>query len=119
MGASGASKLDKAAPLAYTLLSTVQQPEALQLANTKSAIKAVRQSERKRVRNRVVVSSTRTYVKKVRAAIESGDVEQSREALLRAISALDKAAQKGIMHKNTAARSKSRLTRRLNALAAE
>ncbi len=89
------------------------------MANTKSAIKAVRSSERKRVHNRLVVSSTRTYVKRVRAALESGDVEQSRVALQKAISALDKAAQKGIMHKNAAARSKSRLTRRLNALAAE
>ncbi len=88
------------------------------MANTKSAIKAVRQSERKRVRNRIVVSSTRTYVKKVRAAIESGDADQARVALQTAISALDKAAQKGIIHKNAASRSKSRLTRRLNALVA-
>ncbi|MHB0875085.1 MAG: 30S ribosomal protein S20 [Anaerolineae bacterium] len=88
------------------------------MANTTSAIKAVRQSERRRIHNRLIVSSTRTYVKRVRAAIESGDVEQARVALARAISALDKAAEKGIMHKNAAARSKSRLTRHVNDLAA-
>jgi len=88
------------------------------LANTKSAIKAVRQSERKRVRNRRVVSSTRTYVKKVRTALDAGDADQARVALQQAVSALDKAAQKGIINKNAAARRKSRLMRQLNELTA-
>lgn len=87
------------------------------MANTKSAIKAARQSERRRLRNRVIMSSTRTYVKRVRSAIRTGDPEAAREELERAIVALDKAAEKGIIHKNNAARRKSRLAKQVNALA--
>ena len=84
------------------------------MANTKSAIKAARQSERRRARNRRVMSATRTYVKNARRAIQSGGVEEAQEALQRAVMALDKAAQKGIIHRNNAARRKSRLTRQFN-----
>jgi len=86
------------------------------LANTKSARKAVRQSERRRLRNRIILSSTRTYVKKARAAIESGDAAAAQDALRRAVVALDKAAEKGTIHKNNAARRKSRLMRQFNSL---
>ena len=84
------------------------------MANTKSALKAMRNSERKRLRNRIVKSSTRTYIKRARLAIESGDVETAQGAVQRAIVALDKAAAKGIIHKNNTARCKSRLTKHFN-----
>jgi small subunit ribosomal protein S20 len=85
------------------------------LANTRSALKRIRSSEKKRQRNRVFRSSARTYVKKARTLItEQGKSEESQAALRQAISALDKAAQKGVIHKNNAARRKARLIKLLN-----
>jgi len=86
------------------------------LANIKSQIKRNRQNEKKRLRNRVVRGTTRSVVKNAQKAIESGEVENSQSAVLSAISALDEAAQKGVLHKNNAARRKSRLMKRLAAL---
>ncbi len=88
------------------------------MANTRSALKRVRQSEKHRVRNAAVRSSVRTAVKNTRAALTAGSVEEARADLARAIRLLDKAVTKGVLHKNAAARRKSRLTRQLNALAA-
>jgi small subunit ribosomal protein S20 len=84
------------------------------LANTKSAIKRLRSSERRRLRNRLYITKARTAVKKARHLMDEGHVDEAREAVHVAISVLDKAAQKGIIHKNNAARRKSRLLRRLN-----
>ena len=84
------------------------------MANTRSAIKQIRSSARKRERNRVFRSQARTYVNKARKLIAEGKIEEAREQAQLAIVALDKAAQKGIIHKNKAARSKSRLMKRLN-----
>ena len=84
------------------------------MPNTKSAIKQLRASERKRLRNRRVRSRARTFVKKANRLIEAGDMEQAEETARQAIIALDKAAQKGVIHKNAAARSKSRLMKRLH-----
>jgi SSU ribosomal protein S20P len=81
------------------------------LANTKSAIKNIRKNERRRLRNQVFRTRARTMVKKARLAILSGRPEEAREAIRRAYSALDKAAEKGIIHKNNAARRKARLMR--------
>jgi small subunit ribosomal protein S20 len=86
------------------------------LANIKSAIKRNRQNEKRRVRNRVFRGRARTMVKKARTAIETGDADTARLATLEAISALDKAAAKGILHKNNAARRKSRLMRQMAVL---
>ncbi|RME07461.1 MAG: 30S ribosomal protein S20 [Anaerolineae bacterium] len=86
------------------------------MANIKSQIKRNRQNEKRRLRNRVFRGRARTFVKKARLAIESGDVEAAREATRMAVSALDKAAEKGVIHKNNAARRKSRLMKRLAAL---
>jgi small subunit ribosomal protein S20 len=86
------------------------------LANTKSAIKRNRQNEKRRVRNRVYRGNARTQVKKARLAIEAGNVEEARTATMEAVSALDKAAEKGILHKNNASRRKSRLMKALAAL---
>jgi small subunit ribosomal protein S20 len=87
------------------------------MANIKSAMKRIRQNEKRRVRNAAVRSTVRTSVKSARTALESGQAAQARETLLRTIQILDKAVTKGVVHKNTAARKKSRLTRQLNALA--
>jgi len=89
------------------------------LANHKSALKRIRSNERKRVRNRMVRSRARTEVKQARAAIETGDLESARAATIDAIRALDKAASKGIIHRNNAARRKSRLMKRLAQLEAQ
>lgn len=83
------------------------------MANIKSAIKRNKQNEKRRVRNRVYRGAARTYVARARAAIASSNVDDAREATLKAISALDKAAQKGVIHKNNAARRKSRLMKHL------
>lgn len=83
------------------------------MANIKSQIKRNKQNEKRRLRNRVYVGRARTFVKKARLAIESQDAESAAEATRLAISALDKAAEKGTIHKNNAARRKSRLMKRL------
>jgi small subunit ribosomal protein S20 len=84
------------------------------LANTQSAIKRLRSSERKRQHNRVFRGQARTAVRKARSLIDKGHVEEAREAVQAAVRALDKAAAKGIIHKNNAARRKSRLMQQLN-----
>jgi small subunit ribosomal protein S20 len=83
------------------------------MANTKSAIKAIKVSEKRRQRNLAVKSATRTYVKKARTAIAK-DPTQAQDDLIAAISALDRAAKKGVIHRNNAARRKSRLMHRLH-----
>jgi small subunit ribosomal protein S20 len=89
------------------------------LANTKSALKALRQAERRRVYNRSIRTRTRTFVKKARVAMASAPgAPDSEEALRQAISALDRAVAKGVIHRNAAARRKSRLMRQWNALRA-
>jgi small subunit ribosomal protein S20 len=86
------------------------------LANTKSAIKRIRSNARKRLRNRMVMARTRTAM---RVARESLETDQPNEASIReAISQLDRAATKGVIHPNNAARRKSRLVKRLNAVTA-
>jgi small subunit ribosomal protein S20 len=84
------------------------------LANTRSAIKRIRSSERKRRINQVHRSRARTYVRKARRLIAAGQLEEAESMAQQAFSALDKAAQKGVIHKNNAARRKSRLTDYLN-----
>ncbi len=81
------------------------------MATTKSAVKRIRQNERRRLRNRTVRSRVRTLVKAARAA----DGQAGSAAILEAIRALDKAVSKGVLHRNTAARKKSALARRLSA----
>ena len=88
------------------------------MANHKSALKRIRTSARKQIRNRVFISRARTEIKTARTDIKAGNLEQARKATLEAIRTLDKAASKGILHKNNAARRKSRLMKRLNALTA-
>jgi len=82
------------------------------LANTRSAIKTARQSERRRHRNRAVRSKVRSTVKTARAALVEKTAAAA-ESVAEAIRVLDKAVTKGIVHKNTAARKKSRLMKQL------
>ena len=84
------------------------------LANTQSAIKRIRSSERKRKINQVHRSRARTYVRRTRQLIARGDFEEAEAMAQQAASALDKAAQKGVIHKNNAARRKSRLVKLYN-----
>lgn len=86
------------------------------MANIKSAIKRNKQNEKRRLRNRYFRGRARSFIKNARKAIEAQDLENARVAALQAISALDKAAEKGILHKNNAARRKSRLMKKLAAL---
>mgnify|MGYP002680970854 FL=1 len=86
------------------------------MANIKSAIKRNKQNEKRRLRNRVYRGSARTFVARARVALARQDLETMESATMAAVSALDKAAQKGVIHKNNAARRKSRLMKRLAAL---
>jgi small subunit ribosomal protein S20 len=79
------------------------------MANTKSAKKRAEKSEAQRIKNRTMRSRMRTAVKKLRAAVESGDQKKAQELLPLTIKVVDSTAQKGIIHRNTAARTKSRL----------
>jgi len=86
------------------------------LANLKSQIKRNRQNKKRRELNRIFRGNARSALRKARTAIESGEVEAAREKTQVAIQALDKAAAKGIFHKNKAARQKSNLMRQLNSM---
>jgi small subunit ribosomal protein S20 len=86
------------------------------LANIKSQIKRNKQNEKRRLRNRVYRGQARTFIRRARRKIEDGDLEEARQQTMQAISALDRAASKGVIHKNNAARRKSRLLKNLAAL---
>jgi small subunit ribosomal protein S20 len=86
------------------------------LANIKSAIKRNRQNEKRRAHNRVYRGATRTQIKKARVALAEGNKEQATVEINLAIKKLDRAAAKGIIHKNNAARRKSRLMKHLASL---
>jgi small subunit ribosomal protein S20 len=88
------------------------------LANNKSARKRIRIAEEKRARNRPYRTAARTSVKKAELAIRAGDQTAAATAVGDAISMLDRVASKGIIHRNNAARRKSRLMKKFNALSA-
>ncbi|RMG89941.1 MAG: 30S ribosomal protein S20 [Chloroflexi bacterium] len=88
------------------------------MANHKSALKRIRQNAKRRVYNRTYRARARTFVKKARLAIGSGDLEAAREATRLAVKDLDMAASRGIIHKRNAARRKSRLMQQLAKLEA-
>jgi len=85
---------------------------------TKSALKANRQNIRRREQNRQMRSRLRTALKKIRASLDDNDVEAAKSALSETVSIVDKMATKGIIHRNTAGRYKSRLSARLSKTAA-
>lgn len=86
------------------------------MANIKSQKKSNRQAEKARQRNRAVRSELKTYVKAVRVAVDAGDVEAAQEAANVACRKLDKAASKGIIHKNQAAERKSGVQKLVNSI---
>lgn len=86
------------------------------MANIESAEKRMRQNEVRRTRNRGYRTRMRNQVKRLRALIEAGDAEAARELLPTTLSVIDNTAQKGKVHPNAAARTKSRLTRAVQAL---
>ncbi len=88
------------------------------MANSPQARKRARQNDRARRHNASLRSMVRTYLKKVVTAIEAGDIEAAKKAYAEAVPALDRMADKGIFHKNKAARHKSRLNAQIKALAA-
>jgi small subunit ribosomal protein S20 len=88
------------------------------MPNHKSAEKRDRQNARRNAVNTASRSRLRTEIKKLRAALAAGDAETARTLLPGTIAVIDKAIQKGVLHRNTAARHKSRLTSHVNALAA-
>jgi small subunit ribosomal protein S20 len=87
------------------------------VANTKSAEKMIKVAEKKRLRNRSIKSAVKTYIRKAERGIVAAS-EESPSLVVLAISKLDKAASKGVLHKRNAARRKSRLMKKLNAAAA-
>src|SRR5437763_170420 len=89
------------------------------MANKRSSKKDIRRSAKRRVRNQEVRTGLKTHVKKVRQAAAIGDGDKAASTLLNAISALDKAAQRGIIHKKQAARRKSRIAKVAHAVAGQ
>jgi small subunit ribosomal protein S20 len=86
------------------------------MPNTPSAEKRMRQEQKRRLHNRMVKSIVKTQITKARQAIDTGaDAEAAEAAVRAAVSELDRAAKKGVIHRNNAARRKSRLMKRLNA----
>lgn len=88
------------------------------MANHASAVKAHRQSLVNRERNRQYRSRLRSALKQVRAALDAGQADEVKKSLNATVSLIDKAAKKGVIHDNAAARYKSRLTRKVRLLAA-
>ncbi len=88
------------------------------MANSPQAKKRARQNEKARQHNASLRSMARTYIKKVLAAVASGDAETAKAAYAAAVPVIDRIADKGIIHKNKAARHKSRLNAQVKALAA-
>lgn len=86
------------------------------MANLKSAIKRNRQNKKRRLRNRVYRGQARTFIRDARAAMLAENLDEARETTLMAVKALDKAAEKGVIHRNNASRRKSRLMKQLAVL---
>ncbi|MBM4331461.1 MAG: 30S ribosomal protein S20 [Deltaproteobacteria bacterium] len=87
------------------------------MATHASAQKRARQSKKRQLRNTVVKSVVKTYSKKLLKAVEEKNLEEAQKALTRAIPLIQKASSKKVLHKKTAARKISRLTKKVNALA--
>ena len=91
-------------------------PAKAQPKKNLSAEKRARQSVKRNLRNRSVESGVKTVIKKVETAVTSGNRDEAGKALLQAVRALNKAASKGVVHRNTASRNISRLTKKVNAV---
>ena len=87
------------------------------MANIKSAKKRIKVAAKKTLRNKMITSKVKTLVKKVTSAVAVSDNEAAKVALIPAVAAIDKAANKGVYHRKTASRKISRLTKSVNKLA--
>lgn len=87
------------------------------MANIKSAMKRIKVTEKKTLQNRMVKSALKTAIKKFETAVTANNVDEAKALFTKATKSLDMAAQKGVVHKNMAARKKSRLAAKLNAMA--
>lgn len=87
------------------------------MANIKSAKKRIKVIETKTLRNKMIKTKVKTYIKKLESAVAAGDKALAQERLVAATTEIDKAASKGIFHKNTAARKISRLAKAVNKMA--
>jgi small subunit ribosomal protein S20 len=86
------------------------------VATHKSAVKRQKQDEKRSQRNVHIRSTLKTLIKRVRVAVEAKDIDNARTALAEAIRGIDRAKSKGVIHRNTASRKVSRLTKRVNSL---
>ena len=89
------------------------------MANTKSAEKRIRQSAKRNERNRAARSAMRTAIKKVRGAVDAGDAPGAETALREAVQLIDRTVTKNVVHRNTAARTKSRLVKAVRGAGAQ
>lgn len=89
------------------------------MANIKSSIKRIKITEAKTLRNKMVKSSVRTSIRKFEENLAAGNIEEARKLYPSVTKSIDKAAAKGVMHPNTAARNKSRLALKMNRVAAQ
>ena len=87
------------------------------MANTKSAMKRIRSSQRKAAINQIRRSTARTYIRKARRLIADGNLEEAEVVVRKAVSALDRAAERGVIHRNNASRRKSRFAKQVQQLA--
>ena len=85
------------------------------MANIKSALKRIKVAEFKTRRNKIIISSLKTSIRKFEDSVKGGNLEEAQNLYRKAVSMIDKAAAKGSLHKNTAARKKSRLSNKLKA----
>ena len=86
------------------------------MAHHKSAIKRIRQNEKRNARNKHITSTLKTYIKRVREAVDAKDKEAAIVALKAAVPVIDASASKGVIHRSNAARNVSRLTKLVNQL---
>jgi small subunit ribosomal protein S20 len=103
--------------IALFFLPDTVRPGVYQMANTASARKAARQSEKRRQHNASLRSRLRTAIKDVVKAVEAGDKAAAKTVFQKAMSTIDSIADKNIIHKNKAARHKSRLSSAVKAMA--
>lgn len=89
------------------------------MANIKSAIKRIKTSEKRRQQNKNVVSGIRTFIKKVEAAVQTGDAATAQQAFRTLQPVIQRGQAKGVMHKNTVARTLSRLSGKIKAMGAK
>jgi small subunit ribosomal protein S20 len=108
--------LDISAQFRYKMVFSGTIQEEDEVANHPSALKRMRQNERRRARNRVMRSMAKTQVKRLLRAVEEKKVDEAQEALRLSTAILQKSASKGVYHRNKASRQISRLARKINAL---